>query len=364
MKTKKIVAVGISGGVDSAMAALLLLQQGYEVIGLTMAIWDDSIPIDKASKKGCFGPGEAENLKAAEELCHKLGIKHHIIRLKAEYRENVLSYFCSTYSLGKTPNPCIVCNQRIKFGLLPLKAKEAGIEFDYFATGHYVQISYDDKIGRYQLRRANDNSKDQSYFLAYLKQDQLHNLLFPLGDKTKNEIKRFAEANGFAELSNKQESQDFLETDDISILFDKASLHEGDIVDFEGKFLAKHSGIINFTIGQRRNLGISGLPEPYYVIDIDGKTNTVTVGPKSYLYKHNCIASEINWLSVAEINTPFSAQARIRLQHKPAECMVTPLVKGTLQVAFVESQLSITPGQGIVFYDGDMVLAGGIIDTI
>ena len=363
MKAKKIVAVGISGGVDSAMAALLLKQQGYEVIGLTMAIWDDSIPIANVAKKGCFGPGEIENLKAAEELCHKLGIEHHIIRLKDEYRENVLSYFCSTYSLGKTPNPCIVCNQRIKFGLLPIKAKEAGINFDYFATGHYAHISYDDMIGRYQLKKAKDSGKDQSYFLAYLKQEQLSNLIFPLGGKTKQEIKALAEESGFAELASKQESQDFLATDDVSVLFDKDTLQEGEIVDIDGKVLGKHKGIINFTIGQRRNLGINGTSEPYYVIDIDGKTHRVTVGTKQYLFKSNCIASDINWLSVSEIHVPFAAQARIRLQHQPAACIVTPLANGNLQVVFTEPQLSITPGQGIVFYDGDLIVSGGIIDT-
>jgi tRNA-specific 2-thiouridylase len=363
MKDKKIVAVGLSGGVDSAMAALILQKQGYEVIGITMAIWDDSIPISQTTKSGCFGPGESEDLAAAAEISRKLEIKHHIIHLKDEYRENVLSYFCNTYSDGKTPNPCLMCNQRMKFGLLPLKAKEAGIDFEFFATGHYVRITYNIAMDRYQLSRAFDKTKDQSYFLAFLKQEQMRNLIFPLGDKSKKEIKALAEENGFSELAEKQESQDFLESDDISVLFDKDTFSSGEIVDHTGKVLGIHKGIINFTIGQRRNLGVSGLPEPYYVIDIDSAANIVTLGPKSYLYKSVCHVTSMNWLSISDPKMPFIAKAKIRLQHNPAECVVSQSENGKYQVRFTEAQLSITPGQGIVFYDGDTLLAGGLIEN-
>jgi len=361
MSKNKRVAVGISGGVDSAMAAYLLKQDGYEVIGVTMAIWDDSIPILESTKGGCFGPGEKEDLEAAVALCKKMGIEHHIIRLKDEYRDNVLSYFCGTYIDGKTPNPCLMCNVRMKFGLLPQKAKAQGIQFENFATGHYVQHGYDKVSCRYQLMKAVDSSKDQSYFLSFLIQEQLSNLIFPLGDKTKTEIKMLAKELGYGELADKKESQDFLESDDISVLFSDDSYFPGEIVDMDGKVLGTHTGIINYTIGQRRNLGVSGQSEPYYVIEIDAAYNKVVLGPKQYLYSKECIATNVNWLSISCPRKAFTAQAKIRLQHTAAACVVTPLVNGTLRVVFQEAQLSITPGQGIVFYDKDIVLAGGII---
>jgi tRNA-specific 2-thiouridylase len=363
MKNKtRIVAVGISGGVDSAMAAWLLMQQDYEVIGLTMSIWDESIPLTESTKSGCFGPGEKDDLLAAEQLCAKLGIKHHIVRLQGEYKENVLSYFCATYREGKTPNPCLMCNARMKFGLLPLKAREQGINFDLFATGHYVRVRYDAAWERYQLLRALDKSKDQSYFLSFLAQSQLKNLVFPLGDKTKSEIKQLAKEVGFAELAHKKESQDFLESDDIRVLFPEGSYSPGEIVDHHGKRLGTHKGLINYTIGQRRNLGVSGLPEPYFVIELDAVANKVVLGPKSLLSKDECLATAVNWLSLPPQTEPFKASAKIRLQHEAAECLVIPLDGNRLQVKFTEPQLSITPGQGLVIYSDDLLIAGGIID--
>ncbi|MDD4308759.1 MAG: tRNA 2-thiouridine(34) synthase MnmA [Candidatus Cloacimonetes bacterium] len=358
---KKTVAVGISGGVDSAMAAQILMMAGYDVIGITMSIWNEAIPITEATKSGCFGPGEKDDLIAAEQICQKLGIPHHVLRLQDEYSDNVLSYFCSTYISGKTPNPCLMCNQRMKFGLLPQKAREAGIEFQYFATGHYVRVSYNQLLQRYQLFKACDTSKDQSYFLSFLHQDQLANIIFPLGDKTKVQIKAFACENGFVELAEKQESQDFLESDDYSVLFDKDTFAPGEIKDMQGKVIGKHNGLINYTIGQRRNLGISGQAEPHYVISIDSKTNSLVVGTQQHLMHNTCTAINVNWLSVDCPLKPFSATAKIRAQHEAAACIVTPLDANSFSVEFVQAQLSITPGQGIVLYEGDMVLAGGII---
>ncbi len=361
---KKTVAIGISGGVDSAMAAYLLLQQGYEVIGLTMAIWDDSIPISESTKSGCFGPGEKDDLLAAKALCAKLGIPHEVIDLKGEYREKVLTYFCSTYTEGKTPNPCLMCNARMKFGLLPMKAKEKGIKFDHFATGHYVRLRYETAGGRYQLLRALDSSKDQSYFLSFLHQEQLNNLIFPLGEKNKAEIKQLAADIGFTELANKKESQDFLETDDIKVLFPEGSYAPGEIVDHEGKVLGQHQGLINYTFGQRRNLGVSGLSEPYFVINLDSAANRVVLGPKRLLYKSQCEISAVNWLSWPVQTAPFEAKAKIRLQHEAASCLITPLNSSELRISFNEPQLSITPGQGLVVYHDDLVVAGGIIEGV
>lgn len=364
MSNKYTVAVGMSGGVDSSMAAKILLEQGYNVIGITMSIWDGSVPIKEATKSGCFGPGEVEDLIAAKDICTRLGIEHHIIKLQDEYKDKVLSYFCSTYLSGKTPNPCLMCNQKMKFGLLPLKAREQGMSFDYFATGHYARVEYCDRVNRYQLKRAIDLTKDQSYFLSFLNQDQLKGLIFPLGKLTKSEIKETARKCGFGDLADKTESQDFLETDDYSVLFAEDTFNSGDIVDIREKVLGKHRGLIHYTIGQRRNLGIAGQAEPYYVIDIDSENNRIVVGPQRYLYSIICKAVNINWVSIEPPTRPFWTKAKIRLQHDPADCYVTPINEVSAEINFEKSQLSITPGQGLVFYDKDVVLGGAIIDKI
>lgn len=362
INAKGNVAVGISGGVDSAMAAKLLLNQGYQVIGITMSIWDDSIPILEATKSGCFGPGEKDDLLAAANICKKLGIPHHVLKLQSEYKDNVLDYFCATYSGGKTPNPCLMCNQRMKFGMLPQKAKAAGLDFAYFATGHYVRVRYNQQAGRYQLLKALDDSKDQSYFLSFLHQDQLANLIFPLGEISKAEIKAFARDNGFSELAEKQESQDFLESDDYSVLFAQDTFAPGEIVDLQGKVIGTHSGLINYTIGQRRNIGISGQSEPYYVVSIEAEANRIVVGPKQHLYRKTCLATNINWLSIEAPGQIIQATAKIRAQHDADPCTITPLGDFVARVEFADAQLSVTPGQGIVFYADDLVLAGGIIE--
>jgi len=363
MKDKETVAVGLSGGVDSAMAAKLLQGAGYNVIGLTMSIWDDTIPIKEATKSGCFGPGEAEDLKAAADISRRLGIPHHIIKLQTEYKDNVLDYFCSTYLDGKTPNPCLMCNYKMKFGLLPLRAREAGLIFNYFATGHYAGIDYCEETKRYQLKRAIDLSKDQSYFLSFLRQEQLQDLLFPLGKLNKNEVKQLARTLGFEDLAAKPESQDFLETDDYGVLFKDDAFHAGEVVDKEGKILGRHNGLIHYTIGQRKNLGIPGQIEPYYVIDIDVAKNRLVVGPKQFLYETSLNATSLNWISIKPPQDTFTAKAKIRLQHEPADCTITPIDEHTAMLDFAEPQLSITPGQGVVIYDGDTVLAGGIIEN-
>ncbi|HOD18333.1 MAG TPA: tRNA 2-thiouridine(34) synthase MnmA [Candidatus Cloacimonadota bacterium] len=362
MKEIHTIAVGISGGVDSAMAAKLLLEQGYKVIGLTMSIWDETQNIGTLNKSGCYGPSEAKKLKDAVAICQKLGIEHHIIKLQSAFKDNVLDYFCSTYMNGRTPNPCLICNQKIKFGLLPQTAKEQGISFDAFATGHYARIQYNENLKRYQLKTGLDKSKDQSYFLAFLSQEQLRNLIFPLGNLTKREIKKLARLSGFSELAEKQESQDFLETDDYSVLFKKGTFQKGEIVDIHNKVLGEHNGLINYTIGQRRNLGVAGQTEAYYVLEIDQTNNRLVIGPKRYLYGTICKAVNLNWVSIPAPVKPFWTKAKIRLQHEAASCRIIPLNGQKAEVHFEEPQLSITPGQGIVFYDNEIVLGGGFIE--
>ena len=362
MKTR--VALGMSGGIDSTMSALILMDQGYEVTGITMSIWDPSIPITESTKSGCFGPGEADDLEAARKACAQLGIEHHIIRLQQEYKGKVLDYFCATYLDGKTPNPCIFCNQRMKFGFLPQRAKEMGLQFDFFATGHYVRKDFDEGSQRWQIRKAKDLTKDQSYFLAFLAQEQIRTSLFPLGALRKEEIRDFARARGYEYLTTKKESQDFLETDDYSVLFANGTFSPGEIVDPNGKVLGTHRGLIHYTIGQRKNLGLSGMPEPYYIIRIDAAQNRVVVGPKELLMHDRLIATELNWVSIPGLDSPLKASAKIRLGHDAAPCLITPLEiagKEALELVFDEPQLSITPGQAVVLYQDDLLLGGGII---
>ncbi|MCX6112598.1 MAG: tRNA 2-thiouridine(34) synthase MnmA [Proteobacteria bacterium] len=362
----KTVAVGMSGGVDSTIAAYLLKEQGYNVVGLTMSIWDNSIDIPDIGKSGCYGPGEARDIEAAKDIAKKLGIKHVVVDLSKEYKGTVLKYFCSEYTCGKTPNPCVICNQKVKFGFLMQRAKEMGINYDYFATGHYVRTEYEDNHKRYLLKKAIDSTKDQSYFLSYLKQEQLEKLIFPLGDKTKTEIKELARKIGFTDVADKDESQDFIETDDYSVLFDKGDIKEGDFVDVEGKKIGRHKGIIYYTIGQRKGLGISGGNSGIlYVLKIDADTNTIVVGPEKYLFSDELRAANINWISISELTAPMEIRVKIRQQHKEAQAIITPCIgessKDQATVKFKTPQRAITPGQTVVFYDKDIVIGGGII---
>lgn len=362
MMSKKTIVVGMSGGVDSTMAAYILKEQGFNVVGVTMSIWDASIDIPDLGKSGCYGPGEKKDIEFAKKICKKLGIEHHVLDLKKEYKENVLNYFCNEYVCGKTPNPCVMCNQKIKFGALLQKTKEAGIKFDNFATGHYVRVEQDPKAKRYLLKKAVDPKKDQSYFLSYLKQDQLSQLIFPLGEKTKTEIKKVAAELGFKDVAERTESQDFIETDDYSVLFNKNDIKPGNFVDVNGKKLGTHKGIVHYTIGQRKGLGISGGSSGIlYVIKIDAKTNTVVVGPESYLLTKELNAININWIAIPELTTPIKASAKIRQQHKEAPVTITPIETGKVKAVFDETQRAITPGQTVVFYDNDIVLGGGVI---
>jgi len=360
--SKKTVAVGMSGGVDSTMAAYILKKEGYNVIGVTMAIWDASLDIPDLGISGCYGPGEEKDLKLVKSVCKKLEIEHHIIDLKKEYKENVLNYFCNEYICGKTPNPCVMCNQKIKFGALLQKTKKSGIEFDHFATGHYVRIEQNPTTKRFVLKKAVDPKKDQSYFLSYLRQEQLGQLIFPLGEKTKTEIKKTATELGFKDIAERGESQDFIETDDYSVLFNEKDIKPGDIVDVTGKKLGTHRGIIHYTVGQRKGLGVSGGNSGVlYVIKIDAQKNTIMVGPEVHLLSKEFTASNMNWIAIEKLSSEMKVHAKIRQQHKEAPAIITPLEGGKVKVVFDNPQRAITPGQTVVFYDNDIVLGGGII---
>lgn len=361
-KTK--IAVGMSGGVDSSMAALLLLQQGHEVVGLTMRLWRGGGQAVGSRRSGCYGASEEEDIAAVEEICRKIGIKHHTIDLVKEYEETILRNFSSEYLAGRTPNPCVLCNQFIKFGALLEHARASGMEFERFATGHYARIANDEERGRFLLKKAADLKKDQSYFLYRLSQAQLAQTLFPLGELNKAQVKALAAETGFGHLADKAESQDFIDSGEYQSLFLQQESEPGRIVDEQGRQLGVHGGIHHFTVGQRRGLNLGGSPQPLYVLRIDAQNNNVIVGPKDSLAVRQLTASRLNWIAVEGINEPLKARARLRSRQAEEPCEVLPLGADRVEVRFDQPQYSAAPGQSVVFYDNDLVVGGGIIQRV
>ena len=361
MKNTKIkVAVGLSGGVDSSVAAALLQKQNYAVCGITMEIYDAALRVDESAKHACYGPGEKEDVESAAAICRKLDIPFHTIDLRQEYQNHVIRYFRNEYLEGKTPNPCVICNQKLKFGFLLEKARQAGLDFDYFATGHYARIEESD--GRFLLKRAADRSKDQTYFLYALTQQQLARTLVPLGNHTKQQVRKMARSLGL-QTADREESQDFIDGGDYSILFDKNEIKTGDIVDETGRVLGKHRGIIYYTIGQRRGLGIAS-SHPLYVHRIDAARNRIVVSNREILSK-GLVATDLNLSGVDHITQPLdNVQVKIRLRHKAADATVYPSDGNQTKIMFKEPQMSVTPGQSAVIYSDDTVLGGGIISAV
>jgi tRNA-uridine 2-sulfurtransferase len=352
----------MSGGVDSTAAALLLKRQGYTVVGLTMKIWDDSLQC-AGTKSGCYGPGEAQDIADAKEAAKRLDVEHHVIDLRGEYRETVIGYFRKEYVHGRTPNPCVMCNAKIKFGSLLEKATLSGIHFDLFATGHYARIDFDPVENVYLLKRGIDEKKDQSYFLYRLSQEQLGKTLFPLGHYRKADIKELARESGFDEYLKKPESQDFLEWDDYGILLGDSS-RPGHIRDVGGNIIGTHRGIMLYTRGQRKMLNLAGMKEPFYVLRIDAEKNEIVTGPKRCLFNKAAIVEDICWIVPFHAIRAAQLYAQIRFRNKPAECTLVPTEGQTAKVEFTLPQEAVTPGQSIVFYDSDIVLGGGIIKGI
>jgi len=351
------VAVGLSGGVDSSVAAALLKEKGYAVRGITMQIFDGSLELKEGHKHACYGPGEIEDLEAAESVCKKLNIPLDAIDLRAEYRQFVIDHFRSEYLAGKTPNPCIVCNRRLKFGFLIEKAKKTGVDFEFFATGHYARIVRSG--GRFLLKAAKDPSKDQSYFLYALTPEQLAHTIFPLGTHSKHRVREIARAFGLT-TADRTESQDFIAGGDYSLFFGKDEIKSGEIVDRDGKTLGKHRGIIHYTVGQRRGLGIAS-SRPLYVVKIDAANNRIVVSGREDLYSHGLIAKDINLIAVDKIEGPYRANVKIRLNSRAVDATVFPHNNDKLKVMFDKAQMSVTPGQHAVFYDKDTVVGGGVI---
>jgi tRNA-specific 2-thiouridylase len=354
------VLVTMSGGVDSAVAAALLKEQGYQVTGVTMKIWDGEALPAEGLHHGCYGPEEETDINDARKVAQNLGIPFQVIDLTKEYQSGVLDYFYQEYLSGRTPNPCVRCNPTIKFGVLVEKARRSGLAFDFIASGHYARVEYDKNRCRYILKKARDLTKDQSYFLSLLSQEQLRRLIFPLGDYTKTEVRKMATHFGLP-VANKPESQNFI-SGDYATMFKTAS-NPGPILDKEENVLGQHRGIQLYTIGQHKGLWLS-TQQPLYVTALDPARNAVIVGTKEDVYGDEFIVSNLNWIAIEEINHPLTLKAKIRSSHKETEVIVTPIDNGDVRVKFREPQLAITPGQATVFYQDDVVTGGGIIKQV
>lgn len=366
MANKTTIAVGLSGGIDSSIAAHLLLKQGFDVVGVTMQIWDGSLPLKDVGMSACYGPGEDRDISAAAEHAARLGIPHHIIPLSKEFRTEVLDYFRSEYLAGRTPNPCVRCNASLKFGLMLERLRKTGISFDKFATGHYARTMTDEKTGRTLLLKGVDTGKDQSYFLSRLTQNKLSMVMFPLGGMNKDEVRALATECGWNELVEKPESQNFIEAKDYSVLFKETPVTAGPILDMQGNRIGEHHGIIHYTVGQRKGVGIAGQEKPLFVVRIDSCRNAIIVGPKEELMRNELRAVNLNWIALESTpQQPLKIRARIRQQHKEAPAEIRAETSSGNQaviVKFDEPQMAITPGQIVVFYDDDKVLGSGVIE--
>lgn len=353
------VAVGLSGGVDSSLAAAMLASAGYTVTGLTMKIWRGAYRIQEGLKHACFGPGEEEDIASCERLSAALGIPYHVIDLSDEYERFVVEYFREEYKAGRTPNPCIVCNRELKFGFLVDKARSAGIGFDYFATGHYARIERRNGIS--YVKRASHLAKDQSYFLYGLDSGKLEKIMFPLGDMTKEEVRQLAKTYGL-ETAEKPESQDFVAGGDYAPLFEDARPEPGDIVDKSGKVLGRHRGLPYYTVGQRRGIGVSAGADPLYVLALDAKKNQIVVGPNDGLFSDGCVSRTFRFQDPLVSPETIAGWAKIRQNHRPVSCSLSGKPEG-VAVHFEIPQRAVAPGQSVVIYsDEGLVLGGGIID--
>ena len=354
---KTRVVVGMSGGVDSSATAALLLEQGYDVVGITLKLWPQDC-VSRAEDK-CCGPQAVSDARA---VCHKLGIPYYLIDEAAEFQTRVIQYFADEYKAGRTPNPCVMCNQNLKFGRLIDRAGQLGAQ--YIATGHFARLEKAPDNGRVLLKRGRDLRKDQSYFLFSLRQDQLARAIFPLGEKTKSDTREVAR-HCHLKTADKEESMEicFVPDNDYGKFLQQAKLagkHQGEIVNLQGQVLGHHDGIEFYTIGQRKGLGISS-PKPLYVIELDAAHNRVIVGDDSALEQTAFVAERCNWIPFEAPCGPLEATVKIRYNHPGTPALITPGPGGKAKVTLHTAQRAITPGQAAVFYQDDLVLGGGWI---
>ncbi|MBQ7680666.1 MAG: tRNA 2-thiouridine(34) synthase MnmA [Oscillibacter sp.] len=338
-------AVAMSGGVDSSVAAWLLLRQGWECVGVTMRLHDAS--------------GDVQD---AADVARRLGIPHTVLDLRAEFEKEVITPFAEAYARGDTPNPCVICNRRVKFGALARR-----VDADYLATGHYARICWTPSVSRWAVRKGLEAARDQSYVLASLTQAQLSRTLFPLGRLTKAETRKIAEEQGFAN-ARKRDSQDicFIPDGDYAGFLERRTgktYPPGEILDRAGHVLGVHRGAIRYTLGQRKGLGVSA-PEPLYVCGKSMSDNTVTLGPNEALFRRELVSDGWTWGGIAPPETPFRALAKVRYRHTEAPADVEPLPDGTVKIRFDAPQRAITTGQAVVLYSGETVLGGGTITAV
>ena len=354
------VLVGLSGGIDSSVAAWLLKEHGHEVEGATMLIWKKDSPYPApVSPNSCYSPSRAEDKAHIAEFCARLGIPYTVLDCSALYESTVLEDFRNEYMSARTPNPCVWCNAKIKFGCLLDYARSSGIVFDKFATGHYARITYCEELGRWELRKAVDAMKDQSYFLYRLSQDQLSHTIFPLGDMLKSEVRRIDVAQGF-HPEGQAESQDFYGGDYSDLIGQED--RPGDIVTTDGLVLGHHRGFWHYTIGQRRGLSIAA-EAPLYVLELDSVGNRVIVGFADEAGQSYATVSQVVWTSRDDFEADKVYLVKVRSASRGEEARVRKTGPDSFRIDFLTPSRGVTAGQSAVVYDSDLVVAGGIIET-
>ena len=356
---KKKVVVGMSGGVDSSVAAWLLKKQGYDVIGVTMQIWQDELPEQQEENGGCCGLSAVDD---ARRVAERLQIPYYVMNFKKEFKDNVMDYFVQEYIDGRTPNPCIACNRFVKWESLLKRSLDIGAE--YIATGHYARVEQLPN-GRYALRKSATAAKDQTYALYNLTQHQLSHTLMPVGEYTKDEIREMAAEIGLV-VANKPDSQEicFIPDHDYAKFIEENTdcrLEEGNFVDKYGNVLGRHKGITHYTVGQRKGLNLS-MGHPVFVTAICPETNEVVIGENEDVFSNIVRCNKLNWMAIEGLaGGEMRVTAKIRYSHKGAPCVIRETGEDTVECVFDEPQRAATPGQALVFYDGDYVVGGGTI---